>query len=174
MVLIEPAANEKTVTIHQINRIITENAKRTALILLPGVQYYTGQLLEIKLITRHAHSKGIMIGWDLAHAVGNVELQLHQWEVDFAVWCTYKYLNSGPGSIAGLFVHEKHGKVDLEALRQGKNGYMQRLSGWWGSEKQSRFEMDNGTSTLTENAQRQRVMSPSVRSHSWCCRLPAR
>ena len=173
MVLIEPAANEKTLTVHHINRVISENAKQTALILLPGIQYYTGQLLEIKLITRHAHSKGIVIGWDLAHAVGNVELQLHQWDVDFAVWCTYKYLNSGPGSIAGLFVHEKHGQVDLQALRQGQTGYMHRLSGWWGSEKQSRFEMDNGMQDRTGHTQTALLTLPSIRSHAWGCWISA-
>jgi kynureninase len=73
--------------------------------LLPGVQYYTGQAFDMRTITEFAHSKGIVIGWDLAHGVGNIELRLHDWNVDFAAWCSYKYLNAGPGGIAGLFVH---------------------------------------------------------------------
>jgi kynureninase len=73
-------------------------------------------------LSQHTHSKGILIGWDLAHAVGNVDVKLHEWDVDFAAWCNYKYLNSGPGAIAGLFVHEKHGKVDMEKESQGEEG----------------------------------------------------
>ena len=144
LILIEPIDPAKTLTTAQITQVMDQNAEETALILLPGVQYYSGQLLDISAITAHAHSKGIVIGWDLAHAVGNVELQLHGWEVDFAVWCTYKYLNSGPGSIAGLFVHEQHGRVDCDAIKQDLGGYKPRLSGWWGSEKSTRFEMNNG------------------------------
>jgi kynureninase len=79
-----------------------------ALVLLPGVQYYTGQAFDIKTITQCANQHGVPIGWDLAHAVGNIKLELHDWGVDFAAWCSYKYLNSGPGSIGGAFVHEKH------------------------------------------------------------------
>ncbi|KAL8774509.1 MAG: hypothetical protein Q9209_000882, partial [Squamulea sp. 1 TL-2023] len=96
---------------------------------------------DIRSISAHAHSHGISIGWDLAHAVGNVELQLHDWDVDFAVWCSYKYLNSGPGAIGGLFVHDKHGQVDREAIRNGLEGYRPRLSGWWGGDKALRFQM---------------------------------
>ena len=150
MILIEPPEGEKTLNMHQVNQVITENAENTALVLLPGIQYYTGQLLEISIITEHAHAKDVLIGWDLAHAVGNVELQLHDWDVDFAVWCTYKYLNAGPGSIAGLFVHERHGQVDQAALHQGLPGHKPRLSGWWGSAKASRFQMDNGESAQGE------------------------
>ena len=158
MVLIDPIPPDKTPSTSRINKVISENAHQTALVLLPGIQYYSGQLLDIKAITSHAHSKSIPIGWDLAHAAGNVELQLHKWNVDFAVWCTYKYLNSGPGSIAGLFVHETHGRVDRQALQEGRSGYRPRLSGWWGSDKNSRFEMNNSTclfpSCKTESRQR--------------------
>ena len=97
----------------------------------------------MKTITAHANAKGIIIGWDLAHATGNVDLHLHDWNVDFAGWCNYKYVNSGPGAIAGLFVHERHGRVDCEAIEQGSYGYRPRLSGWWGGDKESRFAMDN-------------------------------
>lgn len=128
--------------------VIDEHASATALILLPGVQYYTGQHLDISTITAHAHSHGIIIGWDLAHAVGNVELHLHDWDVDFAVWCSYKYLNGGPGAIAGLFVHGKHGQVDKTGMGGGKVEYRHRLSGWWGGDKATRFQMGNRMSMI--------------------------
>ena len=88
--------------------------------MLGGVNYYTGQIFDIQKITRHAQSKGINVGFDLAHAVGNISLKLHEWNVDFAVWCSYKYLNSGPGSVGGAFVHERH-----------HNSQVPRFSGWW-------------------------------------------
>lgn len=142
MVLIEPEdAEEATITTSHILSTIDLHADSTALVLLPGIQYYTGQYLDIPAITAHAHSRDLLIGWDLAHAAGNVELKLHEWEVDFAVWCNYKYLNSGPGSIAGLFVHEKHGYVNVEAIKHNENGYRPRFSGWWGGDRASRFEM---------------------------------
>ena len=122
--------------------------------LLPGIQFYSGQFFDIELITRHCRSLGITVGWDLAHAAGNVPLKLHDWNVDFAAWCNYKYMNGGPGVIGGLFVHERHGKVEqVSAARtDGTNGvasngtelaYRPRLSGWWGSDKSSRFRMEN-------------------------------
>lgn len=120
---------------------IRKHADKTALIILPGIQYYTGQLFDIKAITQYAHSHNISVGWDLAHAAGNAELRLHDWNVDFAVWCNYKYLNSGPGAIASLFVHERHGKVDLAAVNSGSGGYHRRLAGWWGGDKNIRFQM---------------------------------
>ena len=86
--------------------MISAHADSTALVLLPGIQFYTGQAFDIPRITEFAHSKGIVVGWDLAHAAGNMELRLHDWNVDFAAWCSYKYLNAGPGGIAGIFVHE--------------------------------------------------------------------
>ncbi|KAF3892974.1 Kynureninase [Trichophyton interdigitale] len=137
MVLIEPVSEDYPVLeTSQILSVIDAHADTAALILLPGIQYYTGQFFDMKTITAHAHSKGLMVGWDCAHAVGNVELQFHDWDVDFAVWCSYKYLNSGAGAMAGLFVHEKHGLVTEDSFRP-------RLSGWWGSDKSSRFIMDN-------------------------------
>ena len=104
-----------------------------ALVLLPGVQYYTGQLLDIAAITAAAAGVGAVAGWDLAHAMGNAPLQLHAWGVDFAVWCSYKYLNAGPGAIGGVFVHERHGA--------GGAGARPRLAGWWGHTKGDRFDM---------------------------------
>lgn len=122
------------ISTEQILATIDEHADSTALLLLPGIQYWSGQLFDMPLITAHARAKGIVVGWDLAHAVGNVPMSLHDWDVDFAVWCTYKYLNAGPGAIAGAFVHEKHGKVE-----GGK--FTPRLSGWYGNNKTTRFNM---------------------------------
>ena len=141
MILLEPEASGHTLTTTQIITAIEEHKDALALILLPGVQFYTGQFFDIRTITAFAHSHNVTIGWDLAHAVGNVELSLHDWGVDFAVWCTYKYLNAGPGATAGLFVHGNHSKVDMSA-ETGKQ-YRPRLTGWWGADKESRFLMDN-------------------------------
>jgi len=140
MIVVEPPNPEQLyLPTSHILSIITENASETALVLLPGIQFYTGQFFDIPKITAHAQSLGITVGWDLAHAVGNVPLQLHDWGVDFAAWCHYKYLNSGPGAIAGLFVHEKHSK----STNTGDSDFVPRLSGWWGSDKGSRFQMSN-------------------------------
>ena len=110
---------------------IDRHAEDLAMILLPGVQYYTGQAFDLKRISETAHRHDIIVGFDLAHAVGNVELNLHDANVDFAVWCTYKYLNSGPGAVAGCFIHQRHAEnVDLP-----------RMEGWWGQDKTNRFKM---------------------------------
>jgi kynureninase len=105
---------------------------RVAMILLGGVNYYTGELLDIPEITRAGHDAGAVVGWDLAHAAGNVPLSLHEWDVDWAAWCTYKYLNSGPGAVAGAFVHERH-LADRT---------LPKLSGWWSTNPVTRFRMD--------------------------------
>ncbi|KAI8967130.1 pyridoxal phosphate-dependent transferase [Mycotypha africana] len=102
-----------------------------AVVLLSGVQYYTGQCFDMERITQAGHEAGCIVGWDLAHAVGNVPLKLHEWQVDFACWCSYKYLNAGAGAIGGLFIHEKYKDDDQKP----------RLAGWWGNEKENRFEM---------------------------------
>lgn len=114
---------------------ITEHKDELAMICLPGIQYYTGQFFDIKTITNHAKQYDIVVGWDLAHAVGNVPLSLHDDNVDFAVWCNYKYMNSGPGAIAGIFVHEKHTQNNT------KEDYPPRLAGWWGNNSGDRFKM---------------------------------
>ncbi|KAK7418156.1 Kynureninase (L-kynurenine hydrolase) [Neonectria punicea] len=141
MVKIQPN-EDSLIPTEKILAIIDEHAEETALILLPGIQYYTGQLFDMPTITKYAQEKGIVVGWDLAHAAGNVELKLHDWGVDFACWCTYKYINGGPGSIAGVFVHEKHGKVEFDS-ETGKPVYRPRLMGWYGGDKSVRFNMDN-------------------------------
>ncbi|WP_299901506.1 kynureninase [uncultured Aquimarina sp.] len=102
-----------------------------ALILMGGVNYYTGQVFDMKTITKAGHDIGAFVGWDLAHGAGNIELQLHDWDVDFASWCSYKYMNSGPGNASGCFVHERfHDQKDIP-----------RFEGWWGTKKESRFLM---------------------------------
>ncbi|KAL4807128.1 pyridoxal phosphate-dependent transferase [Aspergillus unguis] len=144
MVLIEPTDSDRPIlgTDH-ILRVIDEHASSTALLLLSAIQYYTGQYFDIEKITAYAQSKGIVVGWDCAHAAGNVDLQLHDWNVDFAAWCNYKYLNSGPGGMAGLFVHERHGEVKASTGEGELHLFHPRLSGWWGGDKASRFLMDN-------------------------------
>jgi kynureninase len=113
--------------------LLEREGERTALLLLPGVQYYSGQVLDMPGICRLARQHGCKVGFDLAHAIGNVALQLHAWGPDFAAWCSYKYLNAGPGAIAGAFVHERH-------LAPGNIG---QLHGWWGNNEATRFEMRN-------------------------------
>ncbi len=112
---------------------INENADELALVLMPGIQYYSGQFFDIPTITKAAHKAGAFAGFDLAHAVGNLPMNLHADEADFAVWCSYKYLNSGPGGIGGMFIHEKY----------ASNRDFPRLSGWWGHDAKERFEMAN-------------------------------
>jgi kynureninase len=123
----------------------------TAVVLLPGVQFLSGQRLDIARITEAAHRKGCLIGFDLAHAIGNVPLQLHDWDVDFAVWCSYKYLNSGPGAIGGSFVHRRHGRDKSQI----------RLAGWWGHAKQNRFAMPQAFDPI-EGAEGWQVSNPPI------------
>ncbi len=112
---------------------IERHGERIALVMLPGVQYLTGQAFDLAAITRAAHARGCRVGFDLAHAAGNLLLSLHDVGCDFAVWCSYKYLNSGPGAVAGCFVHERHANADLP-----------RFAGWWGHDQASRFQMRPG------------------------------
>lgn len=140
MITIEPVSPESPLlSTEYILSVIDKHASDTALLLLPGIQFYSGQLFDIKTITAHAQSLGIFVIWDLAHAVGNVPLQLHDWNVDAAAWCSYKYLNAGPGAIGGLFVHSRN----TAAADPADPAYANRLSGWWGSDKASRFAMTN-------------------------------
>jgi kynureninase len=131
LVELSPRAGEETLRHEDILATIEAHKDSTALILLGGVNYYTGQVFDMQAICALAQNLGIVIGLDLAHAVGNVPLQLHDWGADFAVWCHYKYLNSGAGATAGAFVHSRHlGKTDIP-----------RLEGWWGHDKATRFKM---------------------------------
>jgi len=141
---------EETLRTEDILQVIADEGDSIALICFSGVQYYTGQFFDIPAITRAGHDKGCTVGWDLAHAVGNVELKLHDWGVDFAAWCTYKYLNSGAGAIGGFFVHNKHKSQDLF-----------KLVGWWGHKWETRFKMDN---ILDESAGARafRIGNPSI------------
>ncbi len=131
LVEVAPREGESVLRTEDVVATIEREGPRIATILLPGVQYLTGQALDIATITQAGHRAGCNVGFDLAHAIGNVELELHEHEVDFAAWCNYKYLNGGPGCIAGAFIHERHGRrTDLP-----------RLAGWWGNELDTRFEM---------------------------------
>lgn len=134
LIELKPAPGESFLRTEDILKAIRENADQLALIILGGVQYYTGQLFEIKKITAAGHEAGAMVGFDLAHAIGNVVLNLHKDDVDFAAWCSYKYLNSGPGAIAGAFVHERH----------AQNENLPRFTGWWGHDEKERFQMKKG------------------------------
>lgn len=126
-----PREGEETLRTEDILKKIAETGDELALVMLGGVNYYTGQFFDLENISKAAHAVGAMAGFDLAHAAGNVPLQLHDWEVDFAVWCSYKYLNSGPGGTSGAFVHERH----------GNNPELNRLAGWWGNDEKTRFQM---------------------------------
>lgn len=129
-----PRPGEYNLRDEDIFEAIDKNKDDLALILIGGVNYYTGQLFDMKSITEAGHRAGAKVGFDLAHAAGNVELKLHDWSVDFAAWCSYKYLNSGPGGVAGIFVHEKY------ALDQN----LHRFAGWWGNDPSTRFKMEKG------------------------------
>ncbi|KAG0028945.1 Kynureninase (L-kynurenine hydrolase) [Podila clonocystis] len=129
----EPRAGEVLLRTEDILETIEKHGHEIAVVCFSGIQFYTGQYFEMEKITKAAQAKGCIVGWDLAHAAGNVPVQLHDWNVDFACWCSYKYLNSGPGGIAGIFVHERHAK-DLNR---------NRLAGWWGHDKATRFDMVN-------------------------------
>jgi kynureninase len=112
---------------------IEKNKNELALVMIGGVNYYNGQVFDMEAITRAGHAAGALVGFDLAHAAGNLVMRLHDWKVDFACWCSYKYLNSGPGGVAGAFVHQMHESADLP-----------RLAGWWGHDKVARFKMEKG------------------------------
>lgn len=161
MITISPPEGSYIITTEAILKTIDEHADSTALLWLPGIQYYSGQLLDIPTITRHAQKYGITVGWDLAHAAGNVELSLHDWNVDFATWCTYKYMNGGAGSIAGAFVHERHGTVARSSGDSGKLDYRPRLTGWYGGDKSVRFKMDNNF-VPTPGAAGYQLSNPSI------------
>jgi kynureninase len=131
---ISPREGEFLIQEEDILKAIEDAGSSLAVVMFGGVNYYTGQLFDMKRITEAAHAVGAFAGFDLAHAIGNVPLHLHDWGVDFACWCSYKYLNSGPGGVAGIFVNRLH----------GDNPEFFRLAGWWGNEEKTRFEMKKG------------------------------
>jgi len=133
LVRVGPREGERLLRTEDIVGEIGRHKEQLALVLLPGVNYLTGEVLDIGTITMAGHEAGAHVGWDLAHAAGNVPLRLHDWNADFACWCSYKYLNAGPGAVAGCFVHERHGRhTDLV-----------RFAGWWGNDPATRFMMES-------------------------------
>ena len=131
---LKPREGEFTLRTEDILAKIEENKDSLAIVMMGGVNYLTGQAFDMKSITEKAHAVGANVGFDLAHAAGNLNLKLHEWGPDFAVWCSYKYLNSGPGGTSGVFVHERH----------ANNPELVRFAGWWGHEESSRFQMKKG------------------------------
>ena len=134
LVEISPREGEHIIREEDIIQKIKEVGEGLALVMIGGVNYYTGQLFNMEEITKAGHEVGARVGFDLAHAAGNVDLKLHDWGVDFASWCGYKYLNSSPGGVSGMFVHETH----------ADNSTLPRLAGWWGHDKETRFLMKPG------------------------------
>jgi kynureninase len=131
LIEMKPRKGESVIRTEDIEEFIEKEGDSVALVLFAGVNYYSGQAFEYEKITRAGHKKGCIVGFDHAHGAGNMVLHLHDWEVDFAVWCSYKYLNGGPGAIAGAFVHEKH----------LNNPSLPKFAGWWGQDKKTRFLM---------------------------------
>lgn len=134
IIKLKPREGETLLRREDIEKVIQERGDEVAMMLIGGVNYYTGQVFDIEGLTNAAHAKGIVVGWDLAHAAGNIELKLHDWKVDFAAWCSYKYLNAGPGAVSGCFIHEIH----------ATNPALPRFGGWWGHDKSTRFQMRHG------------------------------
>jgi kynureninase len=131
LVTVRPGDGQHALRTEDVEEVLEQRGKEFALVLLNGVNFFTGVWLDLERLTATAHRQGCVAGYDLAHAAGNVVLRLHDWQVDFAVWCSYKYLNSGPGAVAGCFVHERHGH-DI---------HLPRLAGWWGNDPATRFRM---------------------------------
>ena len=151
LIQLTPREGESTLRTEDILETIDREGEELALILLGGVNYYTGQAFDMKSITKAGHKKGCMVAFDCAHAAGNLELKLHDWDVDFAAWCSYKYLNAGPGGIAGIFVHERHShSFDLP-----------RFAGWWGHDKETRFLMGPKFKPL-EGAEGWQISNPPI------------
>ena len=157
LIEVEPRQGEFHIREEDIEDAIEKNKDSLALIMIGGVNYFSGQVFDMKRIAEAGHKVGAVVGFDLAHAAGNIELNLHDWNVDFASWCTYKYLNSGPGSVAGVFVHEKNLKnLDLPLF-----------AGWWGHDKTTRFLMDK-TFVPMNTAERWQLSNAPVLSMAAC------
>ncbi len=157
LIEIAPREGEYHIRHEDIYAAIEQHKDTLALIMIGGVNYFTGQVFDMKAIAEAGHKAGAIVGFDLAHAAGNLELRLHDWDVDFAAWCSYKYLNSGPGSVAGAFVHQKHLK---------RKDLMQ-FAGWWGHEKETRFLMDS-TFIPMQTAERWQLSNAPVFSMAAC------
>jgi kynureninase len=153
LIEIEPRPGERTLRTEDVIQRIEQEGAGLALVLLPGVQYLSGQALDLAPLIAAARGTGAAVGLDLAHAVGNTPLHLHEWNADFAVWCSYKYLNAGPGAIGGCFVHERH----------ARNAGLPRFSGWWGHEPATRFQMGPEFEPIA-GAQGWQISNPSVLS----------
>ena len=153
LVEVEPRAGERHLRTEDLVERIRREGRRLALVLLPGVQYLTGQSFDLGPLIEAARAAGASVGLDLAHAVGNVPLRLHDWNADFAVWCSYKYLNAGPGAIGGCFVHDRH------ARERG----LPRFAGWWGHDASNRFEMPPDFSPMA-GAEGWQISNPPVLS----------
>ena len=134
IVEVYPREGEHTILTEDILQTIEKHRDEVALVMFSGINYYSGQLFDIPAITNAAHKAGAIAGFDLAHAAGNVDLHLHEWGVDFACWCSYKYLNSGPGAIGAVFIHERH----------HHDSTLSRFAGWWGYDQATRFKMEKG------------------------------
>ena len=153
MIEIEPRPGERALRTEDVLRRIEQEAAGLALVLLPGVQYLTGQALDLAPLIAAARAAGAVVGLDLAHAMGNTPLQLHDWNADFAVWCSYKYLNAGPGAVGGCFVHERH----------ARNTGLPRFAGWWGNDSATRFRMEADFAPVA-GAQGWQISNPPVLS----------
>jgi kynureninase len=147
---VQPRNGEHTIRTEDILATIEKYKDETALVLFSGINYYTGQLFDISAITQAAHKAGAIAGFDLAHAAGNVDLQLHEWNVDFACWCSYKYLNSGPGAIGGVYIHEHY----------HNDSSLSRFAGWWGYDQATRFKMEKGFKSM-KGAEGWQLSTPS-------------
>lgn len=162
LILMKPTEGEHLLNESAIEKLIDQNADTTSLILLPGLQYYTGQWIDVPRLTAYAQSKGIVVGVDLAHSVGNIPVRLDEWNVDFACWCTYKYMCSGPGGFGGIYVNKRHtsqtsngsshnGFIKNESIKNGlvekpsrivpTNRPIPALKGWWGNKLETKFNM---------------------------------
>uniref|UniRef100_A0A0N5AWH2 Kynureninase n=1 Tax=Syphacia muris TaxID=451379 RepID=A0A0N5AWH2_9BILA len=150
IICLKPRQGEECLRTEDIIEVIEKQGSSIAIVFFCGIHYYTGEYFDMELITKIGHSQGCLVGWDLAHAFANVPLHLHDWDCDFAVWCTYKYASSGAGGIGGAFVHERY-----------KNDNRLRLTGWWGHKTSTRFNMDNKLE-LEEGAAGYRISTPPI------------
>lgn len=150
LIVMKSRENSPLLTTEEICGYIENEKDKIALIFLGGVNYYTGQVFDMETITEKGHNSGAVVGYDLAHGVGNIPLKLHDWNVDFSAWCSYKYLNGGPGCLGGIFIHENHHNKNLP-----------RFNGWWGHNKQSRFDMVNSFDSLS-GAEGWQCSNPSI------------